>query len=335
MDDGGFTRLEQLILDSHALTGRVVEFFGWRLAAAVGGAARVPRRDDWRQAQRNGVAVARWSDEAEAGSADAVVVHLQKGREATAEGLALAWRVLRPGGILVLAGVNELGVKTVIRRLSADLDQDPELLARGGRGRAAGFVRTGEVGPAMPRRTCFETAGVSFESRAGVFSSGGVDPGTALLLEHLGRVEPPRRLFDSGCGLGVLGLAAARRWPEARAVLADVDDRAVTAARSNAAANNLADHVECHWWDACAEPPPLAGRCDLALINPPFHAGGAAVDLAPGQAVIQAARQALAPGGRVLLVANRTLPWERELAALGRVEQWAQDRHYKVLAAFG
>mgnify|MGYP001132421053 CR=1 FL=1 len=77
-----------------------------------------------------------------------------------------------------------------------------------------------------------------------------------------------------------------------------------------------------------------AGRAyDLVVSNPPFHAGKA-VDTAMAEAFFAQARALLAPGGRLLLVANRFLPYERHLRAhFRRVEAVAQSSSYKILAA--
>ena len=49
---------------------------------------------------------------------------------------------------------------------------------------------------------------------------------------------------DIGCGTAVLAMAAARIWPET-VLASDIDEVAVDVARSNAAANGLADRVRC------------------------------------------------------------------------------------------
>lgn len=328
---GALTRLEQRLVDSHALEGRLGEVFGWRLAAMLGGWALVPRRDDWHDAPSEKVALVPWSETHDAPTSDVVVVHLQKGREATRDGVWRAWSALTEGGRLILAGGNDLGIKTAVKRLTEELGQAPEVIATGGRGRAAAFIRNEQAPPAPPTPKTFESHGLRFATPPGVFSSGELDPGSALLLEHLSDVDPAESIFDPGCGCGVLALTALARWPTARAVLADVDARAVTAAQANSAAAGMTDRARCLWWDARVDPPPMRGTCDLAVVNPPFHGGGTAVDLAPARAVFQAVGTVLRPGGRALIVANRTLPWERDLAAIGSVRMLRQTHDYKVM----
>ena len=83
------------------------------------------------------------------------------------------------------------------------------------------------------------------------------------------------------------------------------------------------------WWDATRDPAP-SFICDLALVNPPFHSG-VPVDLQPARSIFLAIDAVLRPGGRALIVANRTLPWERDLAKIGSLTQLADTTGYKVL----
>ena len=67
------------------------------------------------------------------------------------------------------------------------------------------------------------------------------------------------------------------------------------------------------------------------IANPPFHQGRAAEpDL--GAAFIAAAARILTPAGRLLMVANRQLPYEATLdAAFRHWEKLAEDGAYKVM----
>ena len=195
------------------------------------------------------------------------------------------------------------------------------------------FERTGHVGPVVPAspEVVVESGGGTFTllSANGVFSADRVDRGTRLLLDFLESVDPPTKILDIGCGIGVLGFAALRRWPDATAVLADVDRRAVEAATRNAIDLDLSDRCRTAWWDAVQEKPP-SSDCDLALINPPFHTGKA-VDLDPARAMFRSLQQVLAPGGAALIVANRTLPYEQQLGGIGRIRVLATEAGFKLL----
>lgn len=323
-----------LIADSGVLDATpTIEVFGFGAVAATGGVAILPRRGEWLNARGAGVpAVASWHDVPKTVVSQAVV-HLQKGRAATWQGLSEAWSRLETGGRLLLVGGNELGIKSAVKRLSGELEQPAEILSNRARVRVACWRREGKSSPEQPVITPIQVflAGDRFELRssAGVFSADGVDPGTALLLEHLDDIEPPTAVFDPGCGLGVLGLAALRRWPHATASLADTDHRAVECTAGSAADLDLAHRCDVAWWDATRDPAP-SGTFDLVLVNPPFHSG-VPVDLQPARAIFRAIDAVLVPGGRALVVANRTLPWEHDLRALGHLRQLEDSRGYKIL----
>jgi 16S rRNA (guanine1207-N2)-methyltransferase len=310
-----------------------LEVFGFAANGSTGGLSVLPIRTDWLQAREaRTTAVSSWPEVSNDRFAQ-TVVHLQKGRAATWQGLSGAWRRLKPGGRLLLVGGNELGIKSAVKRLSGELGQPAEILANRARARVACWRREGTFAPERPVIPPFEVVTdhdrFKLSSAAGVFSADGVDPGTQFLLDHLGELDPPTSIFDPGCGLGVLGLSALRRWPEATAVLADVDHRAVECATRNAADLSLAHRLDVMWWDAVSDPPP-ARPCDLVLVNPPFHSG-VPVDLQPARAIFAAIDAVLSPGGRALIVANRTLPWERDLREIGHLRQAGDRSGYKIL----
>lgn len=163
-------------------------------------------------------------------------------------------------------------------------------------------------------------------SLPGIFSHDRLDPGTALLIEHLGAVRGAR-VLDVGCGYGVIGIAAALRGAAAVTMI-DINLLAVAAAAANAARYAPGATV------AAADGLELGGGpYDLIVSNPPFHAGRR-IDTAMATALIRRARAHLAPRGRLLLVANRFLPYDQLLAEpFARVTVPADDRRYWVLEA--
>jgi ribosomal protein L11 methyltransferase len=77
----------------------------------------------------------------------------------------------------------------------------------------------------------------------------GAHASTRLVLEALQRLRDGgaagARILDVGTGSGILAIAAARLWPDGRALAVDNDPIAVDCARDNAAANGLADRITC------------------------------------------------------------------------------------------
>ena len=134
---------------------------------------------------------------------------------------------------------------------------------------------------------------LSFAVDTGVFASHGLDPGTALLIEHL-RLRPTDRVLDLGCGWGAVGVAASRSAPEGTVVLTDVNRRAARLAEENLA-RNRAQNATVRVGRLFE--PVLGERFDVIATNPPYHAGRALVlDL------LSAVPEHLASGGRLLLV---------------------------------
>ncbi len=162
----------------------------------------------------------------------------------------------------------------------------------------------------------------------GVFSRDGLDAGTALLQSCVAALPAVELAVDLGCGAGHLALHALRHGVAAHARLFDADARAVRSARGNLDALGLATRAEVVWWDAFEPPPGLSAG--LVLLNPPCHAG-AANDLAIARRLFRVGFDLLAPGGRLLVVANRQLPYEANLGLLGPIDHLREDGGFKVL----
>jgi 16S rRNA (guanine1207-N2)-methyltransferase len=134
---------------------------------------------------------------------------------------------------------------------------------------------------------------LTFVLDRGIFSSRGLDPGSALLIQNLG-IAPTDRVLDLGCGWGAVGVAAAKSAREGHVVLTDVNRRAARLAHQNLARNRIRN-AEVRV-GPFFEPVPDE-RFDVIATNPPYRIGRTQIlrllDEAPGH---------LAPGGRLLLV---------------------------------
>ena len=117
----------------------------------------------------------------------------------------------------------------------------------------------------------FELRGhhLRFITDAGVFSRERVDFGSVLLIENM-EVAPDARVLDVGCGYGPIGLTAAKLAARGKVTMIDVNERAVSLARRNAALNGVTN-VEVLVSDVYAA---VDGRTfDTILTNPPIRAG--------------------------------------------------------------
>ena len=148
-----------------------------------------------------------------------------------------------------------------------------------------------------PAECLFEYRGVSlnFTTDAGVFSRGEVDTGTRLLLEALPE-EMAGEILDLGCGWGVIGISIARKWPETRVTMADVNLRALELTRENAKRNRA--EVICTESDGMEA---FAGKTfDAVVTNPPIRAGKQVI-----YKMFADAAGCLKPGGALYLVIRK------------------------------
>lgn len=167
----------------------------------------------------------------------------------------------------------------------------------------------------------------TFIVEAGVFSAGHIDPGSALLAEH---IPPSLRglVADLGAGWGFLSHVALEKSPGIDHLdLFEADLRSLNCARKNLAHDPRAKF---YWHDVSTG---LGKRYDIILTNPPFHTGQA-TDVDLGRAFLSVAAKFLKPRGTLLLVANRQLPYEAHLQSLGlRPRKLAENHAYKVISA--
>jgi 16S rRNA (guanine1207-N2)-methyltransferase len=113
--------------------------------------------------------------------------------------------------------------------------------------------------------------------------------------------------------------------------LYEAEARALELARVNLAPFAQRATLAFHWHDVTSG---LLQPVDFIVTNPPFHGLGQADRPDLGRAFIAAAARALRPGGRLLLVANRHLPYESELGTqFGDVRILAQQQGFKLVLA--
>jgi release factor glutamine methyltransferase len=147
---------------------------------------------------------------------------------------------------------------------------------------------------------------------------------TELLVElaqALGAEAPPALWADLGTGSGCLAVALARLWPASAGLAVDCSPEALRQAGLNLHSHGVADRVQPllgSWWQPLA---PWWGALGLVVANPPYiptavwdalepevkcHEPRQALDggadgLGAISAIVAGARQALAPGGWLVL----------------------------------
>jgi 16S rRNA (guanine1207-N2)-methyltransferase len=258
-----------------------------------------------------------------------VLVLPGKSRDEALAWFAMARGRLEPGGVLLAAMPNTAGAGRFEKELSKATGGIVSLQKH----KCRAFHATEDGGwneeiftewraLAEPR----EISGFTVE--AGIFSSDHIDPGSQLLADHI-PAHLRGKVADLGAGWGFLSDAVLKRCPKIdRLDLFEADARALACARKN-----LADHsneIAFHWHDVTTGLPDIY---DAIIMNPPFHTGQA-TDVDLGRAFLRTASLSLKRGGKLLLVANRQLPYEAALEASGM--SWrkvAENRIYKVLSA--
>jgi len=163
-----------------------------------------------------------------------------------------------------------------------------------------------------------------FMTAPGMFSAEKVDSGSALLAPYLEGLKG--RVADLGAGWG---------WLAAQALGPDISEMVLFEAEHlalEAAKQNLKDpRVGFAWADVLTLPKQLP--FDVVISNPPFHQSRTA-EPALGVGFILAAAKMLKPKGRLFMVANRQLPYERALnGAFRKVNMLAQTNGFKFFEA--
>ncbi|TCO71983.1 class I SAM-dependent methyltransferase [Rhodovulum euryhalinum] len=244
-----------------------------------------------------------------------------------AKALARAWMAealaLTGGGPVIVDGEKTDGVDSLLK---ACRGQGADVSAPFAKAHGKVFTVTADPGAFAGWRPG-EGALIAgrYHTAPGVFSADGIDRGSALLLAAL-PAKLKGRVADLGAGWGYLAGETLAAHPEiAEMHLVEADHAALTCARANV----TDPRARFHWADATtfASGTPF----DIVLANPPFHASRAA-DPGLGRSFLAAAARLLAPHGQAFVVANRHLPYERDLAALfTEIHEIGGDTGFKVL----
>jgi 16S rRNA (guanine1207-N2)-methyltransferase len=275
--------------------------------------------------ERRGVNVTQRAE----GPAAMVVVNLTRTRAESLGNVARGLEMLETGGLLVVTGAKTDGVDSLARQVAKVLPLDGQFTKS--HGRVFWLTRPATVPTqvaewaeaATPRAN-----GAGFLTAPGMFSPEHPDPGSIRLADAFDG-QWKGLVADLGAGWGWLAKQALEKCPKiTRIDLFEAEATALEASRSN-----LSDpRAEFIWSDAStlrATTEPY----DIVICNPPFHHGRAAQPEI-GAGFIAAAARILKPYGRLLLVANRQLPYEAELDARFRiVRRLSGDGAFKVIAA--
>jgi 16S rRNA (guanine1207-N2)-methyltransferase len=154
---------------------------------------------------------------------------------------------------------------------------------------------------------------LTLQSATGVFSSGRLDIGTAVLFRETKPPTRPGRYLDLGCGYGVITCAIATVVSDAEVWAVDVNERALSLTSDNAATCSVAERVATALPDDV--PPDLT--FDEIWSNPPIRVGKAAL-----HELLLRWLPRLTPGGRAVLVVGRHL-------GADSLQRWIRDSGWR------
>ena len=275
-----------------------------------------------------------WDVTSESSDLICLVPQADRGTARVLAEFAGARAALKLGGTVFFAMHKDQGAKRYEKRAAALFGESKVIVKAGGWWLSKAVKRNVETEEVKP--LTFDAAGLTLEAFPGVYAAGKLDPGTAFLLQTLDTSSllnkmSGQRVLDLGCGYGLLALKASLAGASVTAL--DDDLLAVRSTHRNAERYGL--DVRVLHSDVDSE---ISGETsfeeafDSVLMNPPFHVGKQ-VALEVPRAFLAAAHEHLRSGGDLTLVANRALPYERDLERWASFETLAVDRQFKVLKA--
>lgn len=103
-------------------------------------------------------------------------------------------------------------------------------------------------------------------------------PETEILIAAALELGPQPNVLDLGTGTGIIAVTLLAEWPNATAVLTDVDRACLVVATKNAAAQGVAARATCRVSDWFQE---VCGQFSLIVSNPPYIAADEMAALSP------------------------------------------------------
>lgn len=288
--------------------------------------------DKWQQAGVKCIfsAQPQFEQEFDSQTFDTIVLFYPKSKEQLAFTLQQLVSVITVDSQLYLVGDNKGGIKSLANHASKlglhahKLDSAKHCLW---------FSLSGDLQQLPPSSfSQFHintTAGkLTICSLPGVFNHGKLDPGTALLLQHLSHISQGT-VLDFACGAGIIGAFLKLQAPAIELLCSDISALAVAASKATLQANQLQGTVI-----AAAGLPAQPTKFNHIVSNPPFHTG-LKTDYSISEAFIEQSKQRLLPGGSLTLVANNHLAYQTILEQVfTKVTVLAREHGFVVYQAF-
>ncbi len=241
------------------------------------------------------------------------IVLAGRNRKVNENNIIRAWNACRDDGQIIIAGDKTAGIGSLRKWIS----QKTEITDSFSKHHAVVFWFSKKGCEWEELSLAKEIEG--YHLSEGMFSSDGPDKGSKLLVEHFDkRLGGP--VADLGAGWGFLSNELLKRNSKVTELaLYEADYNSLEAAKKNVHPYEGLTPTF-HWCDVTSEFKKKPYQ--WVIMNPPFHSTRSA-DPELGKKFIQVAGSTLPSGGKLLMVANRNLPYEDTLNKV--------FRHFKVL----
>lgn len=309
------------------------------------------------------------ADIADSNALDGVVIYLPKAKQQLAMLIENAAALVKSMGTILVVGENKAGVKSVPKLLEKYGQQVNKIDSAKHCGLFALTLETPlatfNIDKYSETRTyCIHNTDITVFSIPGVFGHKQLDPGTELLLNELPQkwllkdaaLKRSSHVYDFACGTGIIGVyiakvmasALAEKFPEdntsnttltasaltdtskIKISMSDVSALAIYCSQKTAQLNTF--NASYATLNIVAQDGMLRPERAFNLIvsNPPFHAG-IQNDYSITQNFIKASFSLCKPYAKMLLVANRFLPYADALQEVyGKFQELNATPKYRV-----
>lgn len=219
-------------------------------------------------------------------------------------------------GTIIITGPKELGAESMHRWVK----QHFTIIAKYAKRHHISFIIKNSPIPPFKAEQFYSSAltvATDYKTQPGMFSHGKVDIGSQILSDVIKQhstlifSKTISNIADFGAGWGYLALTTAKLTNNIKNIaLYEADYNALAAAEETIKTQKLNIGFNFQWLDLVQEE--VNENYDLIISNPPFHEGRHA-DATLGQAFIQKAAKHIKPKGKLLIVANQHLPYEKIL----------------------
>jgi 16S rRNA (guanine1207-N2)-methyltransferase len=274
-------------------------------------------------------------------SIDQVLYRVSKEKPVVNHVINQSLRVLKPQGVLFLAGQKNDGIKTYTKK-AGKLFNCKEQNKKERSHYSASIVKNSEFSKYellddqnySTIREIHSLNGVPVFSKPGLFGWNKIDRGSELLIQTAepfieALVHKPTSCLDLGCGYGYLTLAT-ETWPSIKTRTA-TDNNAAALACMQHNTNNHNINVDVVAADCAIG---ITQVFDLILCNPPFHQGFD-VDSNLTEKFLTQASKRLNKGGVALFVVNQFIGLNKYgKKYFPKIEEIANNGSFKVIALF-